>query len=401
MLDRTANHSAHGFSVLAWPAPAAAQINPYISLVYSQFEQAGIEVKPFRPMQLGRQTADVFHAHWPEAILWGRLAHTLPLLAKVAADHVIKAMDEVRDNGGRVAWTVHNLVPHAVHPTHQAIWDGFFPAFRQRVDLMIGMTERSLDLACDAYPDLASRSRVVIPHPHFRTAYPPPPKMTTAREKLGLPEDSFVVGMLGSVRASKGVPQAISAFCDAQIVNTMLDTMEMLLVAGDCVSESESRKIEQAIGDNTGVIYRKAPLSPADLVESFAAVDAILINQQTTLNSGTLLLALSMNRPVIAPAGGSIGELAKEFGRKWIFTFSGELTAQKLRNFMDQIKRTPHPRIAPLEKLDPAKVSRTTIAALSGARALRRPQEPHYAFSGARPDKIRAHGGGGADRRYR
>jgi len=400
MLDRTTNHSAHGFSMLAWPAPAAAQINPYISLIYSQFEQAGIEVKPFRALQLGRQTAAVFHAHWPEAVLWGRMAHTLPLLAKVAADHVLKTMDEVHDNGGSVAWTVHNLVPHAVHPAHQAIWDGFFPAFRQRVDLMIGMTERSLDLACAAYPDLASRPRVVIPHPHFRTAYPPPPKMTAARERLGLPEDAFIIGMLGSIRASKGVPQAIAAFSDAQIVNTMLDAMEMLMVAGDCANEQENGKIEQAIGSNTGVMYRRAPLSPDDLVESFAAVDAILINQQTTLNSGTLLLALSMNRPVIAPAGGSIGELAKEFGRKWILTFSGELTAQKTRDLVDQVKRTPRPPIAPLEKFDPAKVSRATAAALSGARARHRLKEPHYAFDGTHPEKIGLRGGGTA-RRYR
>jgi hypothetical protein len=375
MLDRTSSFTANGFRVLAWPAPAATQINPYVSLVYSEFEQAGIEVRPFRTMHLGRQAGDILHVHWPEAILWGRLARSFPLMAKIAGARALKAMSEVRDNGGGVVWTVHNLAPHTVHPDHEVIWNGFFPAFRKQVDLMIGMTERSLDLVCDNYPELKSRARAIIPHPHFRTAYPPPPDMKTAREKIGLPGEMFVLGVLGSIRASKGIPQVIAAFRQSTTANTRTEPAEVLLVSGDCASETEYRAIEKAIGNGTSTVFRAARLSPAKLAESFAAVDAILINQRTTLNSGTLLLGLSMNTPIIAPAGGSISELANEFGQDWIFTFSGELTAQKLRGLIDRIKHRSRPLIAPLEKFDPSTVSHATAAALHDAFARRRAQE--------------------------
>jgi glycosyltransferase involved in cell wall biosynthesis len=401
MLDRTTEDAAHHhMSVLAWPAPAAGQMNPYISLVYSQFGRREIGVRPFRPLHFGRQDADVLHAHWPEAVLWGRLSRSFPFMTKLAAQHALQSMDGIHDNGGSVVWTVHNLAPHGMQPDQQAIWNEFFPAFRQRVDLLIGMTERSLALACEAYPELQSRPRVLIPHPHFRTAYPVPPDMAAARNKIGLLESSFVIGMLGSIRPSKGIPQAITAFRKTRIVNSALDMMEMLLVSGDCGSDTERQKIEEAIGNDTSVAFRDASLSPTDLVESFAAVDAVLINQQTTLNSGTLLLALSMNRPVIAPAGGSISELAAELGGRWIFTFNGELTAPKLRSLITQIKRTTRPRVAPLERFDPATVSRATATALYGARARRYVPGSQYQLSAALPEKLRAHGGGAIHRWY-
>jgi hypothetical protein len=129
-------------------------------------------------------------------------------------------------------------------------------------------------------------------------------------------------------------------------------------------------------------------LSPAGLSEAFAAVDAVLINQQTTLNSGTLLLALSMNRPVIAPACGSVGELAEQLGGAWIQTFTGELNAQGLRALLDNLKSRSRPAIAPLETLDPARVSEATAAALADAFARRR--QPQHALHGESHTRVAA-----------
>jgi glycosyltransferase involved in cell wall biosynthesis len=378
MQDRE-RHSSKAGTVLAWPAPSAKQLNPYISLVYGGFAQAGLTVKPFQPMHPGPQTGDIFHVHWPEAILWGRLAGGLPGMTKFAATRVIRTMDNVRARGGVVAWTVHNLAPHAVGPRQRAVWNAFFPAFRARVDLLIGMTESSLDIADAAYPDLRGRPRAIVPHPHFRASYPPPRERTSARASFGLPADAFVVGMLGTVRASKGVPRVIAAF-HAMQASGKEPGKEMLLVAGECTSESERRLIGQAHAGDSAVVFANAALSPARLSEAFAAVDAVLINQQTTLNSGTLLLALSMNRPVIAPACGSVSELAGQLGGAWIETFSGELSASRLRSLLDSLKDRPRPALAPLEAFDPARVSEATVRALTDAFA--RQRQPHFTLQG-------------------
>ena len=64
--------------VLAWPGPSQSQSNPYTSLVYGEFEKAGLAITPYSIWTFHGSRADIFHIHWPEAILWGRLAAMFP-----------------------------------------------------------------------------------------------------------------------------------------------------------------------------------------------------------------------------------------------------------------------------------------------------------------------------------
>jgi beta-1,4-mannosyltransferase len=354
----------HELSVLAWPAPSRLQSNPYTSLVYREFARDGIRVEPYSTWSPRTPRADIFHVHWPEAILWGRIAQRIPRMATLAAHRALHTMDVVRRRGGIVAWTVHNVSPHAFsEPHHERIWNLFFPQFRRRVDALIGLTSRSLDLVCDTYPELRACRRTIVPHPHYRLSYPAPPPPADARAAIGLPRDCFVVAMIGSIRRSKGVPQAIAAFRKAR------GERELLLIAGHCADRELAAEIRSAIGDDASVIFENRHLSDAALVRCFAAVDAVLINQASTLNSGTLLLALSMDRPAIAPARGSVVELAEAIGPKWISSFSNELAPEELRRCLDAVKRHDRGRRAPLEPYDPATVSRATAAALRDALA--------------------------------
>ena len=168
--------SERGLRVLAWPGPSQSQSNPYTSLVYGEFEKAGLAITNYSIWKFHGSRADIFHIHWPEAILWGRLARHVPLTTELAARRVLNTMDVIRRNGGAVVWTAHNVSPHALSSQyHERVWGRFFPEFRRKVDALIGLTSRSLDLICDAYPDLRQCSRFVVPHPHYRTVYPVQP----------------------------------------------------------------------------------------------------------------------------------------------------------------------------------------------------------------------------------
>ena len=346
--------------ILAWPAPSRSQANPYLSLVYSEFENEEVEIEPYSTWNARASRADVFHVHWPEAIFWGRIAQYLPVTTKFAAFHALHTMDVVRGRGGILVWTVHNIAPHDLTlRDHERAWDWFFPKFRTRVDALIGLSSRSLDLVCESYPELRSCSRSIVPHPHYRTVYPVPPSVVEARAALSLPQEGFVAAIIGAARRSKGIPSAIQVFRVARRQD------ERLLIAGHCPDASLAAEIENAIGNDASVIFENRYLADPDLVSCFAAADVVLINQSSTLNSGTLMLALSMDRPAIAPAKGSVVELAETFGPSWISTFSGELDAQSLRNCLDAVrsnKRCCYQR-APLGDRSAA-VSRATITAL-------------------------------------
>jgi len=353
--------------VLAWPAPSQLHTNPVTALIYSAFASEGIAIEPYSAWTMREPNADVFHVHWPEAILWGRAANHTPFMAKLAAHHALRTMDVVRRKGGTVVWTVHNIAPHAfTTQQHERVWAQFFPKFRRKVDALIGLTGRSLDLVADTYPELRDRPRAVVPHPHYRTSYPAPPTIAEARTAIGVPEDHFVTAMIGIMRRSKGIPRAIDAFRKAR------QRKETLYVGGACPDAGLAAEIRNAIGDDTSVIFDDQPLPDADLVARFAAADAILINQASTLNSGTLLLALSMDRPTIAPARGSVVELADTVGDGWIATFPDELGPETLRMCLDTLQGRQRGVRAPLDRYDPATVSRATIAALQDALARRR-----------------------------
>ena len=354
--------------VLAWPAPSRSQSNPYVSLVYSAFERKLIEIESYSAWR-PHARADVFHIHWPEALLWGRLAYHVPPTAQLAAYRVLGAMDAVRQQGGIVVWTVHNLAPHHASPRNERTWSWFFPRFRARLDTLIGLSSRSLELVCERYPELRSCRRVVVPHPHYRTIYPAPPSIAQARASLGLPAEAFVVAIIGSIRRSKGIPDAIAAFRAAHKHD------ERLLIAGHCPDAGLAAEIGIAAGDDPSIIFNNGYLPDHDLVASFTAADAVLINQRGTLNSGTLMLALSMDRPAIAPAKGSVVELAGTFGPAWISLFSDELSTRALRDCIDEVRSSTRTPRAPLDRFAPEAVSHATIAALRDSLAHRRARE--------------------------
>jgi len=83
-----------------------------------------------------------------------------------------------------------------------------------------------------------------------------------------------------------------------------------------------------------------------------------------------------MNRPAMAPAKGSVIELAQTVGQSWISPFSGELTPESLRSCLDTVQRYERNRQAPLDRFDPATISRATAAALSETLAGKRVPAP-------------------------
>ena len=175
-----------------------------------------------------------------------------------------------------------------------------------------------------------------------------------------------MLAMIGTIRRGKGVAQAVQIFREIRKEN------EVLFISGQCPDTELAADIQSAIGKTPVSFSGTRYLPDAELVRSFAAADAILINQSATLNSGTLLLALSINRPTIAPAKGSIVDLAETIGARWISTFPDEIGPDALRNCLDAIQSHEQSGQAPLDRFDPATVSRATMAVFEQVLTTRR-----------------------------
>src|SRR4051794_13509313 len=171
--------------VLAWPSGASAEQNPYAEMTYEGFDRQTVEVVGFYPSMISLPQADVFHIHWPEGIFWGKGERFFPVAVAYAVN-VLRTARAVKKRGGLVALTLHNLHPHeGLTGPRAVLFRQFQQALLAQTDLLVSLSSVALDLYRQQHPRAVDIPAVVIPHPHYRKAYPNARSRKACRESFG------------------------------------------------------------------------------------------------------------------------------------------------------------------------------------------------------------------------
>ena len=72
-----------------------------------------------------------------------------------------------------------------------------------------------------------------------------------------------------------------------------------------------------------------------ELPTLLAAADLVVLPYRRIQNSGSAILALSANRPVLVPDLGAMRELQADVGGEWVRLYDGELAAEDLLASLD------------------------------------------------------------------
>jgi glycosyltransferase involved in cell wall biosynthesis len=327
--------------VFATPRSAG---NPYCDLLHDAIEHERIngeqiEVSEYRSKKLIADGCDVWHIHWPE-IFYQNLGKA------TAAANVVRILALLlwaRMQGTRIVWTIHNLEGH--ESNHSFIESIFLRAFAVLVHGTISMSEWVQTRAFQAYPVLAKKPAAIIPHGHYRAAYPQEIDRQEARTILGLSSDDRVGLYFGNIRRYKRVPSLIRTF--RQLGRTDV----RLLVAGNPHTEKLKREVRQEAAQDSRVTTA-LDFIPEDRVQVyFQAADFAVLPQEEFLNSGSALLALSFDTPVIAAKNGSMTDLQKRIGADWVRLFRETLTSNDLEEAIGWANDV-RSRRAPLDGLD-------------------------------------------------
>lgn len=302
--------------ILAWPNDST---NPYTPLLYSNMGP-GVQVEEFSARKLLHRY-DVWHIHWPESLLNIRSASKAAY--KLAG--FFAAIDFLRWRGTKIVWTMHNFKAHeALHPSLEArFWRQFIP----RVDGAISLSETGLRMAEAKFPALRDLPTAVIPHGHYRDEYPP--STVEGRDALDIPSKARVILFFGAVRAYKNVDALVRAFRD-------VTTPEALLyVVGrpNTASLTEAILKEASLDSRVRIAFEF--IKTEDVSKYMQVADLVVLPYRAILNSGSALLALSFNRPVLVPDLGAMGDLRNDFGDAWVRTFSGDIDARTLEGGLD------------------------------------------------------------------
>jgi beta-1,4-mannosyltransferase len=278
--------------------------NPYQALLYGRVREEGIAPVGIRRAEtiaelteLQRAGLDtVLHVHWLHLVL--RDAGSAPERAAAA---FLGLLDAHLDAGGRVAWTVHNVLPHeARDETHEA---RLAAEVAKRADVIHVLAAGTPELVAPHF-ELPRDRLLHVPHPSYAGAYADHVSPLEARSQLGLAPDDLVYLVLGGIRAYKGIEELLDAW-----VSLPPDGRRRLVIAGAPSDEPgvDDLVTRAAVMPDTIVDARKLP---ADQIQVFLrAADIAVLPYRRALNSGALMLALTFGVPVVVPAGSGLAEV--------------------------------------------------------------------------------------------
>ncbi len=335
--------------VIAWPSAGGG--NPYTDLLYRHLSALGAEVLEFSPATLLRSSKAIWHLHWPERML-NRPSGTAAAL-RAAALLALGFWARLRKT--RLVWTIHNIDPHEYDHPWVRRW--FWPVFTRQLSGFIALSTIGKQLAEQRHPRLKRIPGFVIPHGHYRGAYPDAMSQSQARAELGLPPDAWVAAFVGQIRPYKNVPHLLETF------RQVPGEHAWLLIAG----RPHDRAMHEALLEAAKTIPRLRVslefLSETALQIYLRAADLVVLPFAEILNSGSALLALSFDRPILVPRMGAVAELEGELGSNWVRTYMWSLTPSVLAGALEAAHRQPPGRCEALSQFDWESLAERTLEA--------------------------------------
>jgi glycosyltransferase involved in cell wall biosynthesis len=336
--------------ILAWPAFQNKTGNPYTRLLYEAVERYDVTVEDFSLERALRGGYDLWHVHWPDDFL----SYPSPVTAVTYVVAELLLMGLARLRGTRIVWTIHDLGPHeSPHPWLESL---FWPLFLPLIAGYVTLSNHAREAALEQFPTLRSVPGAVVPHGHYRPAYPDPMLQVEARAEWGLPADAPVAAYFGRIRPYKNVERLVGTFREVEAESAQL------IVAGNPAEHTLASQIRDAVGTDHR-IHLALEFIPDDCVPVvFGAADLVVLPYEHIMHSGSAVLALSFNRPVLVPERGAMGELRAEIGEEWVYTYEPPLKADDLRGALRGAIKEERPDRAPLETLEWDRLAEQTVA---------------------------------------
>lgn len=312
----------------SFPEPRATT-NPYLVLLARSLDardHVRVQTFSWRTALFGRY--DVFHVHWPEILVGGRTRPGALLRQALFLALLVR----LRVGRRPLVRTQHNLaLPEGLN--------------RRQVLLL-----RLLDRWTDGYVRLTELTPTrpdvpvqTIPHGDYRGWY---------AQQQRRPSRPGRIAYVGQVRRYKGVEQLLGAFV------ALPDPALTLHVAGRPSSSAIADRVRALATVDSRVRLHLEHLTDEDLVAAVTSAELVVLPYRAMHNSGVVIAALSLERPVLVPDNEVNRSLRQECGPAWVHLYSGGLTAQSLADALRQLRRDPPGRPPALERRDWAEAAR-------------------------------------------
>ena len=293
----------------SFPTPRPTT-NPYIVMLAQCLDaNPDVDLDTFTWRRALTQRYDVFHAHWPEILVSGRTP--IRALARQAMYAVFLA--RLRRQGTAIVRTLHNLeLPNDIS---------------RREIALLRLTERQTGLFIRLNDSThVDRAHATIVHGHYRDWFARYPRAERQRGRFAY---------FGLIRKYKAVDSLLRAF-----TSLPADRDDLSLTIGGKPSTDDLRsELEQLAALDPRVTIKLEFLSDEDLVSIASAAELIVLPYREMHNSGGVLAALSLDRPVLSPDNEVNRRLSDEVGCRWVHRFEPPLTPEILLDAIAAVQR--------------------------------------------------------------
>ena len=287
--------------------------NPFQSLYYSKFMENG--VVPIGTNNLANVASIRWpgklslHLHWLGNIIGDTESKTV---ANQRIDDFLIQIDTMKENGFKIIWTVHNILPHDAMLQDCQI--RLRVELVKRCDIIHTMCNDTIELA-EAFFTIPENKVVNIPHPTYENFYPNQYTELESRFQLGIDSNEFVFLFFGSIQAYKGLHDLVRAF---KKVDSETEKKLKLIIAGKVYNQSNFKTIKNEIDASENILLMQNRIANEDVQHYFKAANICVCPYRITLNSGVAHLSHTFGTPVIGPNVGGFKELLSDGGG---FTF--------------------------------------------------------------------------------
>lgn len=340
-IGRQAANQAADLVVLESFGPPRARSNPYrMQLVDSMPPSVRLVYFSWKRALSGR--FDVFHVQWPEVVLHGRTR----MRTAVRCVLFVLVLVRLRLRRTAVVRTLHDLAPYEPLSVIQ----------RLSIRLLDRWTTLWIALS-DVTPPPRPGPTVVVPIGHYRDWF------------AGMPRSEPRPGRIlhfGLLRGYKGVEALLAAFAG------LSDEAATLRIIGYPQDAETAAGIERACRADRRISAVTEYVPERELAREVTEAELVALPVDRVTNSSSLILALSLDRPVLVPSTPITEEVAAEIGPGWVLTYRGGLEAEDICRAREAVRRSPGRPVPDLSRRDWEAVCSQHAAAFARAVAIAR-----------------------------
>jgi beta-1,4-mannosyltransferase len=259
---------------------------------------------------LGRY--DVFHVHWPEFLMRGRNQAVRLVRTCLTALLLVR----LRATATPIVRTLHNVAPHKAGDTIERA--------------LLGSIDRSTALfvtLSEATPIPTGAPSKIVRHGHYKAVLTDDP---------ALPRPGRMIAF-GRIEPYKNNGELIRAFC------SLGDQSAELRIVGKASKDMED-ELRRAAGDDRRVSFHFGFVSDSQMVHEITSSQLVVLPYTEMHNSGVVLVALSLDRPVLVPRSPTNELLAREVGEEWLHLYDGPLHSRHLVEALNAAGRNVNTR---------------------------------------------------------